>query len=202
MKRYPHNLIVALALSAYTALLGACNIAFPTVRIPTRPDNFDTQTDILSSDLLANARACVHLGAPRTNEHYQMLVLLNDYRAANGLNRLSYSKTLEQAADQYANRLFREGFFDHVAPDGTGPADRAIAAGFCDRYVGENLAYGLNQVTSAGQAMQGFKDSPHHNENMLREQWDYVGIGYLEVSGFQGTEYWWVQLFGTEQENN
>jgi uncharacterized protein YkwD len=196
---FPYRVWGALACAALLALTG-CGISLPAVRTPTRPDNAGTQTAVLTTDILGEARACVRLGAPRTVEHTQMLNLLNDYRERNGLNRLRYSRTLEQAADQYALRMFREDFFDHVAPDGSEPADRALAAGFCDRFVGENIAWGLNTIQTAEEALEGFINSPGHNENMLRPRWDYVGLGVLRVSGFEGVECWWVQLFGTEQE--
>jgi len=180
--------------------LSGCGLAFPQVRTPTRPDGSDDDHTVLPADPTDQARACVGLGPPRSRAHTDLFNLLNAYRVDNGQGRLRYSRTLEQAADQYALRMFREDFFDHVAPDGSEPADRALSAGFCDRFVGENLAYGLNRVQSAADALDGFINSPPHNENMLRSQWDYVGIGFLEVTGFEGTEYWWVQLFGTEQE--
>jgi uncharacterized protein YkwD len=200
------QLNAALFVALFVALFATgCGLELPTVRTPTRPDGVSDDTDNSASiadqpqDLLDDARACVQLGSPRTQAHNGLFTLLNDYRQRNGLNRLGYSRTLEQAADQYALRMFSEDFFEHVAPDGSEPADRALAAGFCDRFVGENLAYGHNQVSTAQEALTGFIDSPPHNENMLREQWDYVGIGYLEITGFDGVEYWWVQLFGTEQ---
>jgi len=204
-KAMKHQAAITVSIASLLALTAAgCGLALPTVRTPTRPDGATTSPPdptTFDTGTVDQARACVLLGAPRTSIHAQLFNLLNDYREANGVGRLRYSRTLEQAADQYAVRLYREDFFDHVAPDGTGPADRAVAAGFCDRYVGENLAYGLNQVSTPEDALDGFIHSPPHNENMLRAQWDYVGIGFLQVTGFQGTEYWWVQLFGTEQSD-
>lgn len=180
---------------------GGCGFALPTVRTPTRPDGLNAGDDssYVAEDATDEARACISPGSPRSQRHLDMLTLLNAYRAEHGLSRVGYSRTLQQAADAYAQRLYAEDFFDHVAPDGSAPADRAVAAGFCDRRVGENIAYGLNQLGSAEAALQGFINSPAHNANMLRPEWDYVGIGYLQVTGFTGTEYWWVQLFGTDQ---
>lgn len=186
------------------ALIGAggCGLGWDLPRTPTRPDNVDQEPNDPPGNDDTSVRVCVGLGTPRTVQHTDMFNRLNAYREVNGLARLAYSRTLETAADRYAVRLSIEDFFDHVAPDGSTPPDRAVEAGFCDRFVGENLAYGLNNLASAEAALQGFKDSPGHNENMLRPEWDYVGIGYFAVPRFDGTgtEYWWVQLFGTEQE--
>ncbi len=192
----PKRTLTTSLLLAWAMVIAGCQLTLPNVRTPTRPDGYDDAPAGSDTDVAGDAPACVRMGAPAGAEQYEMLNRLNAYREANDLNRLRYSRNLESAAQQYARRLHREDFFDHVAPDGSQPADRAEAAGFCNRYVGENLAYGLNQATSPEQAMEGLKNSPTHNENMLRARWDYVGIGYLAVPGFAGTEYWWVQLFG------
>jgi uncharacterized protein YkwD len=186
-------------------LLVGCGISLPTVRTPTRPDGLigggASSDDALDNDdIQGTAATCVDLGPPADANQLDMLSQLNAYREANGLGRVRYSRTLEQAAQDYARRLYREDFFDHEAPDGSQPSDRALDAGFCNRFVGENLAYGLNSVATAAEAMDGFKNSPGHNENMLRARWNYVGIGFLAIPSVEGTEYWWVQLFGDVDE--
>jgi uncharacterized protein YkwD len=141
---------------------------------------------------------CVAPGSPISPDHREMFNLLNEYRSQNGRNPLVYSTTLEQAADDYAVRLYQEGFFDHEAPDGSTPGDRALAAGFCNPYVGENLAYSLNDLPTAADALDRLENSPGHNRTMLYPDWDYVGIGYLRITSDVGEEVWWVQLFGQD----
>jgi uncharacterized protein YkwD len=151
-----------------------------------------------TGERLTPAEGCVAAGSPITPDHREMFNLLNDYRSQNGRDLLVYSTTLERAADDYARRLYQEGFFDHEAPDGSTPGDRALAAGFCNPYVGENLAYSLNQLPTAADALDRFAHSPGHDSTMLYPEWDYVGIGFLRISSDAGYEVWWVQLFGQD----
>lgn len=125
-----------------------------------------------------------------------MLEQLNAYRAQNGLEPLIYSKTLEAAANAQAKDLFARNFFDHINPDGKDPGDRALDARFCHKYVGENIAAGQTSVTAV---MQAWKNSPHHNENMLDPDYVYVGMGYyVDPSGRQ----YWAQEFAFDVPNN
>jgi uncharacterized protein YkwD len=138
---------------------------------------------------------CEPTTTPRTTTHQAMLEALNNYRVANGLSELLYSPTLEAAADAHAEDMFVRSFFDHTNPDGDGPLDRAIAAGFCSpRYVGENIAFRQWTVT---QVQQEWQDSPGHDANMLTAEYVFVGMGYYrDVFG----QKYWVQLFGTTWE--
>ncbi len=141
---------------------------------------------------------CLCLSEPEDFEHAESLSLLNEYRVANGLSQLEYSYRLQAAADAHAQNLYELGFFDHKAPDGSRPADRAWAVGFCHELVGENIAYGLNSRATPLEVFQRLQASPGHDDNMLFEPYRYVGIGYYSVETEQGMEYWWVQLFAME----
>lgn len=206
------SLACGISLTLFTAAAGialsaaGCGLSFADIRLPTRPDSVSLGNDPgNATDPPINASAptsCAALGPAGDANRLRMQELINDYRRQNGLNALNYSTTLQRAADDFALRMYREDFFDHTAPDGSQPGDRAIAAGFCDAIVGENIAYGLNQLRSAEETMTGFKNSPGHNANMLRERWDYIGVGYLHITSLQGNEYWWVQLFGTNHNAN
>lgn len=133
---------------------------------------------------------CEAIGQPADGIHEQMFRLLNNYRANHGLARLRYSKTLEAAADAHARDMWRRRFFEHTNPDGEGPADRAFRAGFCHRYVGENIAEG-NAIPSAADAQRAWQNSPGHNANMLNEPYRLVGMGhyYDPATGY----HYWVQ---------
>jgi len=128
---------------------------------------------------------CVNNGQARTTTHAQLYAELNKYRTDLGLKPLVYSKTLETAADAQVEDLYDRSFFAHINPDGEDPGARAIQAGFCHKYVGENLAAG--QMTVA-QVMQAWKDSASHNLNMIDPDYVYVGIGYYVDQ--TGRRYW------------
>ena len=142
--------------------------------------------------------SCQCLGTPSDWDHAELFRLLNEYRMEKGLDPLKYSLRLEVAADGHAKRMADEEFFDHVAPDGTAPADRAQAVGFCHDLVGENIAYGLNSRDTPARVMAEFQGSPVHDQNMLYEDYRYVGIGVYHRVGERGDEYWWVQMMALE----
>ncbi len=135
---------------------------------------------------------CEPIGTADTSVQQAMLSAINNYRVSNGLDELLYSDTLEEAASFQAQDMYARDFFSHTNPDGDGPMERAIAAGFCDpQMVGENIAYGYQSVNDV---QVGWQNSPGHNANMLKSDYVFVGMGhYTSPLGVQ----YWVQLFGT-----
>ncbi|MCH7814025.1 MAG: CAP domain-containing protein [Planctomycetes bacterium] len=143
--------------------------------------------------------ACLGLGEPVDDLHRQFFDLLNQYRIDHGLAPLEYSVLLEQAADQHAASMYRDDFFEHLDPiTGTGPAERAVAAGFCHEYVGENIAWGQNTHTRPAEVIDGFSLRPLHNANMLNSDYRYVGLGIFHTENEEGDWYWWVQDFALD----
>jgi len=142
---------------------------------------------------------CLGLGSPNDAVHQSAFDELNYYRATNSRDALQYSVILERAADAHAKDMYERGFFDHTNPDGQTPGDRAVAAGFCHAFGGENIASGQNDLASVSEVMAGWKASPDHNVNMLRPDFVYVGIGYYETTVGRDTFYYWVQLFAFDQ---
>ena len=139
-----------------------------------------------------SAPPCVALGEPSSAIHQAMFESLNQYRRENGLPPLIYSTRLEAAAESHLRDLWQRNFFSHTNPDGKGPGARAVAAGFCHQYVGENLAAGQTTVENA---MQAWKNSPGHNANMLEPLYVYVGVSYsIDPSGRR----YWAQEFAYE----
>ena len=99
------------------------------------------------------------------------------------------SRTLETAADAQVQDLYARSFFAHINPDGKNPGDRALAASFCHKYVGENIAAGQ---LSPSAVMVAWQNSPSHNENMLTADYVYVGMGhYIDPNG----RHYWAQEF-------
>jgi hypothetical protein len=121
----------------------------------------------------------------------QVFVLVNQQRAARGLQPLSRVGALDRAAQDYAVRMAREGFFSHTAPDGSTPGTRIAATGYQARLWGENIAAGQQ---SAGEVMQAWMNSPGHAANILHAGYTQIGIG-VTAGGNYGIQ--WVQHFGT-----
>ena len=112
----------------------------------------------------------------------QVYEQLNQYRSQNGLNTLVYNSSLEYASIIRAVECYV--YFQHTRPNGT--KWNTITSGWSSG--GENLALGY-QTSDA--AMQGWKDSPGHNANMLRginnneSPWQGVSVGCFHVMNFR-----------------
>nr|MCR4962035.1 CAP domain-containing protein [Lachnospiraceae bacterium] len=83
---------------------------------------------------------------------------LNDYRAANGLNRLHYNTSLQYAANTRA--LEASFYFEHTRPN----QERWNTVCPEWKYGGENIASGQSTPTNV---MNAWKNSEGHNRNML-----------------------------------
>ncbi|PNB70095.1 hypothetical protein C1X30_35220, partial [Pseudomonas sp. FW305-BF6] len=72
------------------------------------------------------------------------------------------------------------------------PADRARAAGYRGRQIGENIAAGQG---SPSQAMSGWLASPGHCANLMNPMFTQVGAAYASDSRSNKGVYW-TMLFG------
>jgi uncharacterized protein YkwD len=121
----------------------------------------------------------------------RVVELVNQERTKRGLNPVTLNPTLCRIADDYACEMITKGFFDHTDPDGLGPGQRAINAGYIFLAIGENLAGGQN---SPEQAMKEWMNSKEgHRENILAPQWREIGVA-VRLGGIYGI--YWVQEFG------
>lgn len=183
--------IAVLGLSTLAACTGVPLSPAETGVLPLQVElaSEEKQADVFDQ---AYADDCIVLGEPATETHQAMFDALNSYRAANGLSQLKYSRRLEAAADLHVRDLYARGFFDHTNPDGQSPSDRAVEAGFCHPYVGENIAAGQPHVQ---RVMTAWEESPPHDKNMLEADFVYVGMGhYTDPNGRQ----YWGQVFAFE----
>ena len=98
---------------------------------------------------------------------------MNRERAANGLAPLRLNNLLALAAEDRLHDLFAKHYFEHVSPDGIDPFSWVDKRGYRYTEVGENLAVGYN--TSA-LVVDGWMNSPAHRENVLKREFDEIGI--------------------------
>lgn len=100
--------------------------------------------------------------------------------------------TLSAAALGHSRDMARNAYFDHVARDGSRPADRATRAGYRWRAVGENIAAGQNTPQDA---VAGWIKSPGHCMNLMRPEYQEMGIAFaVNKQAEQGI--YWTQMFG------
>ncbi|ALV21989.1 CAP domain-containing protein [Carnobacterium antarcticum] len=125
-----------------------------------------------------------------------ILELLNDLRQEKNLNALKPNEQLKKASRQRAKETKES--FAHTRPDG-----REMATIFEEpeyeyvyQLVGENIGmatYYLDEEGMAELMFGGWKNSPGHYENMVRENFEEIGIGVY----YDGETLYAAQLFGT-----
>ena len=125
----------------------------------------DTNADILSSDEFVD----------------EVIRLVNEERAAAGLDALEKNDTLCTNADKRAREVAKK--FSHTRPDGT-KCFTAITISFTS--AAENIAKGQ---TSPAEVMDSWMNSDGHRKNILSPDYCQIGVGYDEASGS------WVQIF-------
>ncbi|SDQ17925.1 CAP domain-containing protein [Carnobacterium viridans] len=126
----------------------------------------------------------------------RMLELLNDLRSEVGVAPVTSNDQLKKAANIRANET--EESFSHTRPDGkaTFTVLEEPEVNYSYRLAGENLAMGtyyLAEKEMAEWLFKGLKDSSGHYENMIKKDFEEVGIGVH----YDGTNLYIVQIFGT-----
>jgi uncharacterized protein YkwD len=113
-----------------------------------------------------------------------VLCLINRKRAESGESPLTISAQLQDAADGHCEELIADDYFAHVSPSGETPVDRIRDTGYIpntsDGYViGENLAWGTYQLSTAQSIVAAWIASPGHLANILETQYTETGIGVI-----------------------
>lgn len=108
------------------------------------------------------------------------LCLLNKHRRAKGLHPLRSNSRLQAAATRFSQRMVRERFFDHTAPDGTTFDQRIEAAGYrAFIALAENIAWGSGARATPAQIVSGWMSSAGHRRNILDASLREIGIGVV-----------------------
>ena len=116
----------------------------------------------------------------------QVLDIVNAERAQAGCGAVTLNGQLNNAALAHSQDMSANGYFSHTGLNGSQPWDRAEAAGYNYRSIGENIAQGYG---SPAAVMDGWMNSSGHRANILN-------CGFTEMGlGLAGNNYW-TQLFG------
>lgn len=127
--------------------------------------------------------------APAPDGPEAVLARINDARRAEGLSELAPDPALTRAAGGYAADLAMRGDVSHEGADGSSPPDRANAAGYPGRYVGETLAAGYDD---AGALVADWMESPLHRETLLLSRASDIGVGLAVDPQSEYQTYWTV----------
>jgi len=121
----------------------------------------------------------------------------NKYRKSNDLPAVTSDDALTTCAQEFAQFMAKNDLFGHQADDRT-PGERAKAAGYDYCVIRENIAYRTDpgEVTAQGLTevlMEGWIDSPPHQENLEAPYITQTGVGLATVDG---VTFYAVHLFG------
>lgn len=119
--------------------------------------------------------ARAHLPEPPDVPSAQRAVLerVNALRVALGLRALALDEKLNEVAQAYSERMAREGFFAHVAPDGEELRTRMGRAGYGYVKAGENLGLASGPLA----AHFAIEHSPGHRRNLIDGTFTRLGVG-------------------------
>ena len=112
---------------------------------------------------------------------------LNAYRAENGLGPVKLNNKLSLASKVHAKDLAKAGIISHTGTDGSTHGDRVQRQGYYFSIAGENVATGQK---SWDDVFQAWKDSPGHNENLLRNDVVDFGIALVYEPRTTYSTYW------------
>jgi hypothetical protein len=128
----------------------------------------------------------------------EVIRLTNEKRLEAGLPGLREDPVLSQAALAKGVHMIENGYWAHVAPDGTKPWAFFINSGYRYRYAGENLA---RDFSNASGAVDAWMASSSHRENLLSDKYKDIGVAVIEgdLNGVDTTII--VQFFGTRYQD-
>lgn len=121
----------------------------------------------------------------------QVIQLVNEQRAANGLKPLTANAQLTNTATLKSQDMAKLNYFDHTSPTYGSPFDMMKKYGISYRTAGENIAMGQ---TTPAQVMQGWMNSPGHRANILNASFTQIGVGIAKNA--QGRLIWTQQFIG------
>lgn len=124
----------------------------------------------------------------------ELHLVINQYRAANGLPTVTLSPTLTAAAQWMSGSMATYDYFAHASSDGRSPQQRMADAGYpaYATWTGEDIAAGY---ASASAVLEGWRNSPTHDAVLRNPNYRAIGLGYT-YSGASTYGSYWVADFG------
>lgn len=187
---------------AMAAVLQACSGSSDMgASLSLEPDTAAAQQSVnVDSDVLANA-SNIRCDASAADFEETMLAAINNSRqvarmcgteSRPAVNVVSWNDKLATAAVDHAQDMVTSNFFSHTGSDGLGVSDRAEAATYDWRAIGENIAAGQSNIEEVHQV---WLDSAGHCRNIMNASYSEVGAACLDGGGSDYSTYW-VVVFG------
>lgn len=120
------------------------------------------------------------------NYENEVIRLVNEHRAANGLKPLTANWELSRVARYKSQDMADNRYFSHTSPTYGSPFQMIKSFGLSYRTAGENIAYG--QRTPAA-VVNAWMNSSGHRANILNASYTQIGVGYVANGNY------WTQMF-------
>jgi uncharacterized protein YkwD len=127
-----------------------------------------------------------------------VILLVNQERAAAGLNAVTSQAQLTQAAQAHSLDMGCNFFMSHTGSDGSSPLDRIKRTSYPFTWWGENVAAGYRTPATV---MTGWMNSAPHKANILNPNFTEIGIGYVYNPNDTVNRYshYWTMVLGSQQ---
>ncbi|MDE7260714.1 MAG: SafA/ExsA family spore coat assembly protein [Oscillospiraceae bacterium] len=116
----------------------------------------------------------------------EVIRLVNEIRAENGLGALAANWELSRVARYKSEDMSKNRYFSHTSPTYGTPFQMIRSFGLSYRTAGENIAYG--QRTPAA-VVDAWMNSSGHRANILNASYTQIGVGYCASGSY------WTQMF-------
>ena len=116
----------------------------------------------------------------------EVIRLVNEIRAKNGLRPLEYDWQLSRVARIKSQDMKDNGYFSHTSHTYGSPFQMMKSFGITYRSAGENIAKGYKTPQAV---VDGWMNSSGHRANILNSSFTHIGVGYVEGGNY------WTQMF-------
>lgn len=120
------------------------------------------------------------------NYEKEVVRLVNEIRANNGLKTLTHDWELSRVARYKSQDMRDNNYFSHTSPTYGSPFDMIKSFGISYKSAGENIAKG--QATPQT-VVNAWMNSSGHRANILSTSYTHIGVGYVSNGRL------WTQMF-------
>lgn len=121
-----------------------------------------------------------------TDFEQEVIRLVNEIRAENGLGALSYDWELSRVARYKSQDMKDNNYFSHTSPVYGSPFQMLKSFGITYSSAGENIAKGYATPQAV---VNAWMNSSGHRANILNANYTTIGVGYVSGGNY------WTQLF-------
>lgn len=127
--------------------------------------------------------------AASLNIEEEVVKLVNQERAKQGLKPLKSNWELARVARYKSQDMIDKKYFDHNSPTYGTPFQMMKSFGITYKTAGENIAAG--QAT-ANAVVQAWMNSEGHRKNIMSTSYTEIGVGYVKGGSYG---HYWTQMF-------